>query len=284
MACLEKVKRTSRFSPLGIMTEGYVLGNLDNEIARLEIQSAFFEPLTRQTLTRAGIKNGMRCLDVGCGAGSVTRVLAEMVGKKGQVIGTDVDEKYLQYCRNYRSQPNVDFRQDDIGNSKLAKESFDAIYSRFMFVHLKDARKAVHSMKQLVKKGGAIIIEELDHASDSWLCYPESQSVNTLREVYVALVQKAGGDPLAGRKVYRLMVEESLDASVECNSPCLLMGHEPYNTLGWRIAESLKPQIQSYGLLSEREYGRLYSDLKELSMDKKSFITYARFFSIIGRK
>jgi SAM-dependent methyltransferase len=267
-----------------MMTEGYVLGNLDNEISRLEIQSAFFEPLTRQTLQRAGIKKGMSCLDVGCGAGSVTKILAEMVEKKGQVIGTDVDEKYLEYCRNYRSQPNVSFMQDDIASSRFTKEMFDAIYSRFMFVHLKDARKAIHSMKQLVKKGGPIIIEELDHAPDSWLCYPESQSINTLRDIYVTLVRKAGGDPYAGRKIYRLMVEESLDASVECDSPCLLMGHEPYNTLGWRIAESLKPQIQSYGLLSDQEYNNMYSDLKHLSTDKKTFITYARFFSIIGRK
>lgn len=265
------------------MTEGYVLGNLDNEISRLEIQSGFFEPLTRQTLLRAGVRRGMCCLDVGCGAGSVTRILAEMVGKKGQVVGTDVDEKYLQYCRNYSPQPNVDFIHDDISSSRLAKASFDAIYSRFMFVHLKDARKAIRSMKQLVKKGGAIIIEELDHAPDSWLCYPESESVSTLRDVYVALVRKAGGDPFAGRKIYSLMVEESLDTSVECNSPCLLMGHEPHSTLGWRIAESLKPQIQSYGLLTEQEYSTLYSELKRLSEDKKSFITYARFFSIIGR-
>lgn len=266
------------------MAKGYVLGNLDNEIARLEIQSAFFEPMTRRTLDKAGIKKGMRCLDVGCGAGSVTRILAEMVGKKGQAVGTDVDERYLQYCRYYKPLPNVDFMRDDISNSTLAKESFDVIYSRFMFVHLKDARKAVYSMKQLVKKGGAIIIEELDHAPDSWLCYPENQSVKTLRDIYVELVKKAGGDPFAGRKIYNLMVGESLDANVECNSPCLLMGHEPYNTLGWRIAESLKPQIESHGLLTEQEYGRIYDDLKRLSNDDKSFITYARFFSIIGRK
>ncbi len=80
------------------------------------------------------------------------------------------------------------------------------------------------------------------------------------------------------------MVEESLDVDLECNSPCLLMGHEPYNTLGWRIAESLKPQIQNHGLLTEQEYDSVYKDLKRLSADSKSFITYARFFSIIGRK
>jgi len=266
------------------MTEGYVLGNLDTEIERLEIQSAFFEPLTRQTLLKAGIRAGMRCLDIGCGAGSITQVIAEMVGNRGYVTGTDIDERYVQYCSKRNSRPNVEFKQDNINNSKLGKESFDAIYSRFMFVHLKDARKAIHAMKQLLRKGGLIIIEELDHAPDSWLSYPENQSVTTLREIYVKLVQKAGGDPFAGRKIYSLMVEESLDASVECNSPCLLMGHEPYNTLGWRMAESLKPQIQSYHLLADQDYRDLHDDLKRLSMDKKTFITYARFFSVIGRK
>jgi len=267
------------------MTDGYVLGNLESEIARLEIQSSFFEPLTRQTLLKAGIKEGMSCLDVGCGAGSVTQLIASMVGRKGRVIGVDVDEKYLQYCKNFKRQANMDFMHDDISRSNLVEkgEKFDIIYSRFMFVHLKDVRKAVQSMKQLVKKGGAIVIEELDHAPHSWLCYPENQSVNTLQEAYVDLVKKAGGDPFAGRKIYRLMVEESLDTIVECNSPCLLMGHEPYNTLGWRIAESLKPQIMSFGLLSEQEYGKLHDDLKALSMDRRAFITYARFFSVIGR-
>lgn len=280
---MEKVKRTTHLF-LIIMTKGYVLGNLEKEITRLEIQSKFFEPLTRQTILRARIRKGMSCLDVGCGSGSATQILGEMVGKKGHVTGTDVDEKYIRYCRDYKPQPNLDFKQDDISNSRLQSESFDAIYSRFMFVHLKDSRKAIRSMKQLVKKGGAIIIEELDHAQDSWLSYPENPSVNTLREVYVALVEKAGGDPLAGRKIYSLMVEECLESSVECNSPCLLMDHKPYNTLGWRIAESLKPQIIGFGILNETEYDNLYKQLKLLSTDKKTFITYARFFSIVGRK
>jgi ubiquinone/menaquinone biosynthesis C-methylase UbiE len=268
------------------MTDSYVLGNLDNEIARLEVQSAFFEPLTRRTLLKAGIKDGMKCLDVGCGSGSASRLMANLVGGKGKVVGLDIDEKYLQYCRNYKTPPNAEFMLDDISNSKLVKkkEVFDIIYSRFMFVHLKDVRKAVQSMKQLTRKGGVVIIEELDHAPDSWLCYPENQSVSTLRKIYVALVKKAGGDPFAGRKIYRLLVEESFDASVECNSPCLMMGHEPYNTLGWRIAESLKPQILSFGLLSDQEYVKMFSDLKNLSKDNKSFVTYARFFSVIGRK
>src|SRR5215218_4637686 len=139
------------------MADSYVLGDLDNEIARLEIQSAFLESLTRRTLANAGIKEGMSCLDVGCGAGTTTQIISQMIGKKGHVIGIDVDERYLQYCRNAKQQTNAEFMLDDIWNSRLVEkgDNFDLIYSRFMFLHLKDVRKAVQSMKRLAKKGVA---------------------------------------------------------------------------------------------------------------------------------
>jgi ubiquinone/menaquinone biosynthesis C-methylase UbiE len=65
------------------MTEGYVLGNLITKSRDLEY-NLHSEPLTR-TLLKAGVGRAICCLDVGCGAGLVTRILAEMVGKNGLV-------------------------------------------------------------------------------------------------------------------------------------------------------------------------------------------------------
>lgn len=265
------------------MTNDYVLGNQKNEIERLDIQASFFKPFAEDALIKAGIKQGMRCIDVGCGSGSVIKLLTEMVGPKGHVTGIDIDEKYLQYCRSTIVQPNVDLIHGDISSVDINGD-FDIAYSRFMFLHLKDPRTAVRSMKKQIREGGSLVIQELDHSPDSWLCYPENESVNILRELFITLVKKMGGDPLAGRKLYGLLVDESFDTSVECYSPCLMMGHEPHCSLGWRIADSLKPMILQHGLLNEKEYDRLFYDLKELSRKKGSFVTYARFFSVIGRK
>lgn len=263
----------------------YLLGHLAAEIERLELQAALFEPLTLQALVGAGIKEGMRCIDIGCGSGSVTRMMAEIVGMKGQVVGLDIDEKYLQYCRSrVRGDTNVEYVCDDISRSNklLQMERFDIVFSRFVFVHLRNRMSAVQTMKQILKTHGKIVIQELDHAPGSWLSYPENKNVEKLRKVYVALVKKFGGDHLAGRKLYKLLVDGSLDAQVMCFSPCLRMGHEPYSTLGWRIAESLKPQILAQKLLSSREFAKLYEGLRQFSEDKRAFVTYARFFSVTG--
>jgi SAM-dependent methyltransferase len=267
------------------VAEGYVLGNRDIEIARLEVQAALFEPLTKQTLLNAGLKKGMSCIDIGCGSGSVTRLMANIVGETGRVVGVDIDKRYLQYCnRNTTSRQNIEFIHDDICKSRLdGKERFDIVYSRFMFHHLTDRREAVRSMRRLTKNGGTIMIQDLDHAPGSWLCYPENKVVNMLRKVYVALIKKGGGDPLVGRKLYKLLIDESLNANVNSYSPCILMGQEPYGSLGLQLAESIKPQILEHGLQSEQEYYKMYEGLRTLAKDKGSFVTYSRLFSALGR-
>ena len=268
------------------MAQEYILGNSSSEIRRLEIQASLFESLTKQTLLNAGLKKGMSCIDIGCGSGSVTRLMARMVGKSGRVVGVDIDDRYLQYCsrRNIALKQNIEFVRHDISKSQLdSKEDFDIVYARFVFQHLTDTRQAVRSMKQLVKKGGAVMIQDLDHAPGSWLCYPENEVFNMLRKVYVALIRKAGADPRAGRKLYKLLIDESLNANVECYSPCILMGEEPYSSLGWQLAESLRLQILKHGLQSEQEYAKMYDGLKKLAKDRGSFVAYSRFFSVIGR-
>jgi ubiquinone/menaquinone biosynthesis C-methylase UbiE len=267
------------------LARGYVLGNLAKEIKRLEIQAGLFGPLSREALLKAGMKKGTRCIDIGCGSGSVTRMMSDIVGRRGRVVGVDIDEKYLEYCRSVNARSNVEFVCDNISDSHLdGTGSFDIVFSRFLFVHLRDKSSAVRAMKRLLRRGGAMVVQELDHSVGSWLCYPENKNVEALRKVYVALLKKSGGDPLAGRKLYKLLMDESLDASVDCHSPCLLMGREPYSSLGWRIMESLKPQILSMGLLSERRYAEMYRNLKQLAKSKAAYVTYARFFSAIGRR
>jgi ubiquinone/menaquinone biosynthesis C-methylase UbiE len=268
------------------VSEGYILGNRDSEIARLEIQANLFEPLTKQTLLNAGLKTGMSCIDIGCGSGSVTRLMAKIVGESGRVVGVDIDDRYLEYCNSsISSRQNVEFIHDDICKSQLgSKEKFDIVYSRFTFHHLPDRKEAVRSMKRLTKKRGIVMIQDLDHAPGSWLCYPENKVFNTLRELYVALLRRGGGDPLAGRKLYKLLVDESFEANVDCYSPCVLMGQEPYSSLGWQLAESIKPQIFKYSLQSEQEYAEMYKGLRALAKDKGSFVAYSRLFSAVGKK
>ena len=64
----------------GSKGSNYVMGRTSEEYERLRRQSKILAAITRSVLDRAGLTSGMRCLDVGCGAGEVMRLMAEMVG------------------------------------------------------------------------------------------------------------------------------------------------------------------------------------------------------------
>ena len=65
----------------------YALGHFSRELDRLSFQGTVFAPFTRQLFTQAGIKPGMRVLDVGSGSGDVSFLAADWSERTGTSLG-----------------------------------------------------------------------------------------------------------------------------------------------------------------------------------------------------
>ena len=81
----------------------YVLGYTDREQHRLIQQARALAPSTQHFLRDAGIVSGMRVLDVGCGMGDVTMLVAQLVGIGGRVISIDRDQASVEAARKRAS-------------------------------------------------------------------------------------------------------------------------------------------------------------------------------------
>ena len=79
--------------PLNESLDSYVMGHTSEECQRLRQQAKVWEASTMQILQRIGLREGMSCLDVGCGPGEAMRLMGETVGEAGHVTGLDVDGK-----------------------------------------------------------------------------------------------------------------------------------------------------------------------------------------------
>src|SRR3954471_21651332 len=80
-------------------TTAYVLGHADFEIERLRFQAGIIEPVTRRLIRECGIGPGMRVLDIGCGAGDVSMLLAETVGETGRVVAFDREARVIETAK-----------------------------------------------------------------------------------------------------------------------------------------------------------------------------------------
>src|SRR5262249_51529117 len=67
----------------------YLLGHSAHELGRLSAQAQLYAPFILAFLRAAGIAAGMRVLDVGCGGGDVSVLVAHLVGPTGEVVGID---------------------------------------------------------------------------------------------------------------------------------------------------------------------------------------------------
>jgi SAM-dependent methyltransferase len=119
---------------MGDSDSGYQIGTGigEEELDRLEAQGAAIAPATRMIFAEAGIRPGMRVLDLGCGAGDVTFVAADLVGPDGSVVGVDRSPDALARARlraGQRGLAQVQFVEGDI-HDPAPGGPFDAIVER----------------------------------------------------------------------------------------------------------------------------------------------------------
>ncbi|HSB00039.1 MAG TPA: methyltransferase domain-containing protein, partial [Anaerolineales bacterium] len=107
----------------------YILGHQDSELDRLIKQAHFYGDLTAHVLQLAGLKPGMRVLDIGCGAGDVSFLAAQFVGPKGMVISVDKSPEAIAVAARRAASArltNMQFVTGDLLELQLA-ESVDAL-------------------------------------------------------------------------------------------------------------------------------------------------------------
>jgi tRNA A58 N-methylase Trm61 len=78
------------------MQNDYILGHTVTEQLRLIRQAKFLAPATEHFFRDAGIVSDMRVLDIGCGMGDVTMLVAQVVGPGGRVVSIDVDQASIE--------------------------------------------------------------------------------------------------------------------------------------------------------------------------------------------
>jgi SAM-dependent methyltransferase len=144
------------------MTTSYPFADRAAEDERLVAQGALFDPLTRRLLTQAGLAFGMRVLDLGSGAGNVSRLAAEIVGTGGAVVGIEKDPSAVELARRRTDATNVEFRVGDAQTLAGVEGDFDAVVGRLFLMYLSDPVAALSRAATRVRPGGLICMHEAD--------------------------------------------------------------------------------------------------------------------------
>jgi ubiquinone/menaquinone biosynthesis C-methylase UbiE len=187
----------------------YILGHADVEIQRLLLQGRLYNDQTEHALRLAGLRPGMRVLDVGCGPGDVSFIAARLVGPAGSVLGVDAASDVVEFARTRaaeRGLSTVRFKQTTIADIDV--DEVDAVIGRLILMHLPDPISTLRRLTGLVRPGGLIAFCEFDVGAVRSI--PESPLSLALVDGIKRALQGAGLDPAFGATLHTVFREAGL--------------------------------------------------------------------------
>ncbi len=180
------------------------------EAERLEIKTQ--RDVVLKELAFLPLEPGLRVLEVGCGTGAVTRILAEKVFP-GLVVGLDFSRQRLCAGRKMAAiggAGNVEFVCGDLFSCGLKEGRFDLVFSRCLFQYLagERGRQALEKMKSLARPGGRVAVADVDG-----MClyrFPEDDARQKALQALLSALEPLGFDAFVGRKLYRMFRQAGL--------------------------------------------------------------------------
>ncbi|MBD3253911.1 MAG: methyltransferase domain-containing protein [Candidatus Lokiarchaeota archaeon] len=122
----------------------------------------------RRMIAELGLKDGDKVLDLGCGPGLWTPMIAEEIAPHGNVVGVDFSAPLIEYAKKNKNshycKDIMEFRRGDFYDLPYDDDSFDVVFFGNCFAYVIDAARVLAEQKRLTKKGGRIIAKDFDGA------------------------------------------------------------------------------------------------------------------------
>ena len=264
----------------GMATADYIMED-PREAMRLELKVDPSAWVQKYLARRIG--GGAHILSVGCGPGVILREVCALDASI-RATGLDISVERVQEAKRRNHQnTRANFVCGDAQAMDFASDTFDLVYSRMLLEYLKDKEATVREMVRVCKRGGAVLLQDLD-GQLLWH-YPEDPVVQGTVEKVVRALATTGFDPFVGRKLFSLAHQaglKNIDVQVECYH--LIAGEiEPAILDQWELKlEIAGPQLaRLLGSESEaREQSRKFLEY----LCRPDTLTYSTVFTVAGEK
>ncbi len=244
-----------------------VLGISAQERQRLLEQAKSLEPEARWLLDRIDVRRGWRVTDLGCGPIGILNLLSERVGPEGEVVGLDLEPRFLSVARQVvakRGLTNVQLVEGDARSSSLPRDSFDLVHERLLLIG-PVREPVVAEMFALARPGRVAAAQEIDVFSA--YCEPSHPAWDTLLEAFRSFVAGHGANLGGARQLPSLLRDGGfLNVEAEVHARLARVG-EPRRLQLLALIASIREPLLRGGAYSGEELDALVASLRSHLQD-----------------
>ncbi len=123
------------------------------------------------------VREGQRVLEVGCGPGDLTQILARLVGS-GEVVGLDYSATMVAEAHRRMEGQRLPLRfvTGDVHALEFPDEAFDRSYAMAVFQHLHAPHRALDELIRVTRRGGRVVVA--DHDWYSWMVSADDEATS----------------------------------------------------------------------------------------------------------
>ncbi|MCH8910126.1 MAG: class I SAM-dependent methyltransferase [Chloroflexi bacterium] len=174
--------------PQETYTHGYQSAVRYQQTRTAEDQAAFFV---------RHLHTGMTILDCGCGPGTITVGLADVVDP-GLVVGIDLGEEVIDLANGLiGDRKNLEFQVASVYEIPFPDEHFDGVLIHKVLEHVAEPETALKEVMRVLKPGGVAGARSTDQGARN--IFPWSEAINDVFDNLQDRWQKNGGNPFFGR-------------------------------------------------------------------------------------
>ena len=230
---------------------------------------------TRRLLEQSGISKGMRVLDVGCATGEVSRLVSEIVGTEGEVVGIDTSQQMIELAQENNPGSNITYLQQDIYDLLEDLGQFDAIVGRRVLMYLPDPQRALQLLIKHLKPNGIIAFQESDAINGGVGGDRLPHHQEAIQRVWQT-VQAEGGDIHIGQKLYDIFLRLGIEnPHIEAEA---VMQTAEDNDLQW-LTEMMIERMRAHHIVDDDFTLDQFKQemIEEAEMNKAAFIRDMNF-------
>jgi len=252
-------------------------------IEAFKVLHKIYSPMGQQALVDAGIAEGMRVADFGCGPGAMSRLLASLVGPSGSVTGIDLHAAQVEEATRLSAAEgfaNVKFLTADACQTGLSGNQFDLAYCRFLLLHLMDPASCLAEMWRILKPGGILVVEDGDLAS---ACSIPPTPLDAFGHLFSRLGPTRGVDYSIANRLWHLVADAGFTiTNVNVHQPSERAGLTGL-LLKWSVEEA-GPSFVEAGLITSEQLQRTVLEMESAAKNPGVLALAPRMSLVSARK